>query len=110
MHAQNNRKSLVGFQLETAYLILGDVAEDIIKGDEIDPVYNLGLETANMIASVLLDGKNPAELPVMTFDNGTATINTETAAAIGLDYDKLVETLAPFCTKVQGIQTAEYFQ
>ncbi len=71
---------------------------------------NLGQETANMIAYVLLDGKNPAELPVMTFDNGTATINTETAAAIGLDYDKLAETLAPFCTKVQGIQTAEYFQ
>ena len=39
MHAQNNRKALVGFQLETAYLILGDVAEDIIKGNEIDPVY-----------------------------------------------------------------------
>ena len=45
MHAQNNRKALVGFQLETAYLILGDVAEDIIKGNEIDPVYNLRLET-----------------------------------------------------------------
>ncbi|MCR4883417.1 MAG: ABC transporter substrate-binding protein [Clostridiales bacterium] len=71
---------------------------------------NLGVETANMVATVLLDGKNPAETPVMTFDNGTATVNTETAEALGLDYDKLVETLSPYCTKVQAIKTSEYFE
>ena len=38
---------------------------------------NLGVETANMIAEILLDGKNPGELAVRTFDNGTATVNTE---------------------------------
>jgi putative ABC transport system substrate-binding protein len=46
----------------------------------------------------------------MTFDNGTATVNTETAEALGLDYDKLVETLSPYCTKVQAIKTSEYFE
>lgn len=71
---------------------------------------NLGLETANMVATVLLDGKNPAETPVMKFDNGTATVNTETAAALGLDYDQLVEILSPYCTKVQSITTSEYFE
>lgn len=70
---------------------------------------NLGVETANMIAGILVDGNDPASTPVMTFDNGTATINTETAAAIGLDFDAVSEAFAPFCTKIQGIETAEEF-
>ena len=70
---------------------------------------NLGRETANLILSVLADGKDISQVPVMTFDNGTATINTETAAAIGLDFDKLTETFAPYCTKIQPITTAESF-
>ena len=32
---------------------------------------NLGVETANMIASILLDGADPAATAVKTFDNGT---------------------------------------
>ena len=70
---------------------------------------NLGVETANMIADILVEGSDPAETPVMTFDNGTATINIETAAAIGLDYDALTEAFAPFCTRIQPIETAESF-
>lgn len=70
---------------------------------------NLGVETANMIAEVLLEGKDPGTVPVKTFDNGTATVNTDTCAALGLDYDKIAETFAPFCTKVQPITTAESF-
>lgn len=46
----------------------------------------LGVETANMIAEILVDGKSPAELPVKILDNGTVTVNTETAAGIGYDY------------------------
>ena len=70
---------------------------------------NLGVETANMIAQILLEGRDPGALPVMTFDNGTATVNTDTCAALGLDYDKIAETFAPFCTRVQPITTAESF-
>ena len=70
---------------------------------------NLGVETANMVAQILLDGADPATLGVMRFDNGTATVNTETAAAIGFDFDKLSEAFAPFCTKIQAITTAESF-
>lgn len=69
---------------------------------------NLGKETANMIYEVLT-GKNPAELPVMTFDNGTATVNTEICAALGYDYDELAERIAPNCLKVQPIETKESF-
>ena len=70
---------------------------------------NLGLETGNMIADILLNGKNPGEVPVMTFDNGTATVNTETAEALGFDYDEIAEIFAPLCTQVVPITTAEEF-
>ena len=70
---------------------------------------NLGVETANMATDILLNGADPATTPVLTFDNGTATINTETCAALGLDYDTIAETFAPLCTKVVPITTAESF-
>ena len=70
---------------------------------------NLGVETANMIADILLNGADPASTPVKTFDNGTATINTDVCQALGIDFDQLSETFAPYCTKVQPIVTAESF-
>lgn len=70
---------------------------------------NLGVETANMIAEILLDGKKPAELPVRTFDNGTATINEEICTKLGYDFDALQEEFTPYCTAIQRIVTAEYF-
>ncbi len=70
---------------------------------------NLGRETADMIAEILINGASPAETPVRTFDNGTATVNTETCAALGFDYDKIAEAFAPFCTSVQPTGTQESF-
>ena len=70
---------------------------------------NLGVETANMAAKILIDGASPADTAVMTFDNGTATVNTETTALLGLDYETVKAQLQPFCTKVQSITTAESF-
>lgn len=70
---------------------------------------NLGVETANMIADILVNGKAPAETPVMTFDNGTATVNTEICEKLGYDFNEISETFAPFCTKVTSITTAESF-
>lgn len=71
---------------------------------------NLGAETADMIAQILIDGADPAALAVKTFDNGTATVNTETCEAIGLDFDTVKAAFEPFCTKVQEITTAESFE
>ena len=64
-----------------------------------------------MIAESLLDGKDPGTLKVKTFDNGTATVNTETCEALGLDYDEVAQlfTSQNLCTKVQPITTAEEF-
>ena len=70
---------------------------------------NLGKETANMAADILLNGAAPASLSVMTFDNGTATVNTEICAKLGLDYDTVAAAFAPYCTQVQSIVTAESF-
>jgi len=70
---------------------------------------NLGVETAKMAADILLNEKDPAEVPVMTFDNGTATVNTDICKDLGLDYDELAETFKPYCMEVKPIETAEEF-
>jgi putative ABC transport system substrate-binding protein len=43
---------------------------------------------------------------VRTLDNGIATVNTETAEAIGIDYSMF----ADMCDKLVEIQTAESFE
>lgn len=70
---------------------------------------NLGRETADMIASILTEGKDPATTPVITFDNGTATVNTEICEKLSLDFDIVSEAFAPYCTRVEEITTAESF-
>lgn len=70
---------------------------------------NLGVETANMIGDILLNNLDPAAVSVKTFDNGTATVNTDICEALGLDYDQVAEIFSPYCTKVQPITTAESF-
>ena len=71
---------------------------------------NLGRVTGDMIAAILVDGADPAATPVQTFDNGTATVNTETCEAIGFDFEAIKEAFGPYCTKVQEITTAEAFE
>ena len=69
----------------------------------------LGVETANIAADITLDGAKPAETEVKTFDNGCATINTETCEKLGFNYDEICKAFEPFCTKIQSIVTAESF-
>lgn len=70
---------------------------------------NIGVETANMINDILVNGADPATTPVMTFDNGIATVNTDICAELGYDLDDVKAAFEPYCTKVQEIQTAEEF-
>lgn len=69
----------------------------------------LGVQTADMAASILLDGADPATFGVLTFDNGCATINTDICAQLGFDYDMIAAAFAPYCTRVESIITAESF-
>ena len=66
---------------------------------------DLGTATADMVVEILVNGADPAGLAVVTMDNGIATVNTETAEAIGLDYSMF----ADMCTNLVEIQTAESF-
>lgn len=70
---------------------------------------NLGVETANMIIDIMINGKDPATTPVLMFDNGTATINTEICAKLGYNFDEVSKLFAPKCTEVKSITTAESF-
>lgn len=66
----------------------------------------LGTATADMIVEVLVNGADPASTAVVTLDNGIATVNTETAEAIGLDYS----VFADMCTELKEIVTAKEFE
>ena len=66
---------------------------------------NLGTATADLVVEIL-KGADPAATPVLTFDNGIATVNTETAEALGLDYSGFAEK----CTAVVETVTAEEFE
>ncbi|MBD5475561.1 MAG: ABC transporter substrate-binding protein [Lachnospiraceae bacterium] len=66
----------------------------------------LGTATADMIVEILVNGADPAATAVVTLDNGIATVNTETAEAIGLDYSMF----ADMCTALKEIVTAEEFE
>ncbi len=70
---------------------------------------NLGKETADMVAEILIDKKDPATLSVKTFDNGTATVNTEVCEMLGYSFEEVFKTISPLCTEVKGIVTAESF-
>lgn len=70
---------------------------------------NLGVETANMVAQVLLEGADISTLSVMTFDNGTATVNTDICEILGVSFEDMAAAFADYCTKVNPITTAESF-
>ena len=70
---------------------------------------NLGQKTADMIADILMNDADPATTSVETFDNGTATENTETCEGLGLDLETVKKDFEPLCTQVNEIVTAESF-
>lgn len=65
---------------------------------------NLGTETADMVVDILT-GADPAATSVKMLDNGIATVNTETAEAIGVDYTAFEE----LCDEVRTTVTAREF-
>lgn len=66
----------------------------------------LGTATADMVVEILVNGAEPATTAVVTLDNGIATVNTETAEAIGLKYG----VFADMCTELKEIVTAKEFE
>ena len=70
---------------------------------------NLGRETAEMVCDILVNNKDISSYPVRTFDNGIATVNIEICEQLGLDFETVQNTIAPFCSRVQPIRTAKSF-
>ena len=69
----------------------------------------LGTITADMVVQVLVDGKDPATLPVTTFDNGIAMINTESCAALGYDLTAVKQAFDGKCSSVLETTTQQNF-
>jgi putative ABC transport system substrate-binding protein len=70
---------------------------------------NLGQLTGDMVADLLVNGSEPATTPVLTFDNGIASINTETCEKLGFDLSTIEDTFAPLCTQIVELTTQENF-
>ena len=70
---------------------------------------NLGRMTGDMVADLLTSGGDPATTPVLTFDNGIASINTETCEALGFDLAEIETAFEPLCTQLVELTTQENF-
>lgn len=66
---------------------------------------NLGTVTADMAIDILVNGADVSTMAVKTLSDGIITINTETAAAIGIDYS-VFEGMG---SKIVEITTAKEF-
>lgn len=69
----------------------------------------LGKMTADMVVQVLVDGKSPATLPVATFDNGIAMINTDSCTALGYDLAAVKQVFDGKCSAVLETTTQQNF-
>ena len=58
-----------------------------------------------MVVDIIANGADPASTPVKTMENGIATVNTDIAGQIGLDYS----SFKGMCSKVVETKTAESF-
>ena len=65
----------------------------------------LGIQTADMVVKILAEGADPATTPVETSDSNIATVNTETAAALGYDMDQVKKNFEPYCASVEETTT-----
>ena len=65
----------------------------------------LGSQTADMVAKILAEGADPATTPVETSDSNIATVNTETAAALGYDMDQVKKNFEPYGASVEETTT-----
>lgn len=66
----------------------------------------LGTATADIVVDVLVNGASPASTAVQIMSSGIVTVNTETADAIGLDY----QAFADLCEELKETTTMESFE
>lgn len=69
----------------------------------------LGQETAQMVADLLVDGADPASTPVRIMTAESAFINTETCEAIGMDLEQIRNAFSVLGIKVVETTTQQSF-
>ncbi len=69
----------------------------------------LGRKTADMAVEILVDGADPATMPVATFDNGNVSINTETCDALGYDLEQVKTAFSDITSDFTELQTQTEF-
>ena len=72
---------------------------------------DLGAQTADLAYTAMTEGMDGME-DYYLMDGGIITVNTETAAALGFEGDKLdalKEAFKPYCTEIVEVTTAENF-
>ena len=67
---------------------------------------DLGTATADMVVEILVNGADIATMSVQTLADGIITVNTDTAAAIGLNYS----VFEGMCSQLIETVTAEEFE
>ncbi len=71
---------------------------------------DLGKETADMAAEILLKEQDPGSVAVKTFDNGIVTLNEEMMAVLGMDLDSAEKVFGNYASQIKTIKTAEDFE
>lgn len=69
----------------------------------------LGRKTADMAVEILVNGADPAAMPVATFDGGNVSINTETSAALGYHLEQVKDSFSDIASDVIELQTQTEF-
>ena len=71
---------------------------------------DLGTATGDLVVDILVNGADPAKTPVVTFDNGIVSVNTETTAAIGYDLETIKKAFEPIATQFNELTTQQEFE
>ena len=66
----------------------------------------LGLNAADLVEDILTGKAHPAETAVQSFDQGEATVNTETAKEIGVNVESVMKLFKSVCGSVAQTKTS----
>lgn len=70
---------------------------------------DLGTATGDLVVDILVNGADPAKTPVVTFNNGIVSVNTETCDALGYSLDEIKAAFEPLSTQFNELTTQEEF-
>jgi len=70
----------------------------------------LGTSTADIVVDILCNQADPAKTPVVTFNNGIVSVNTETCEALGYDLKEIHTAFEGIATEFRELKTQAEFE